>query len=54
MPDLRYAQRHWRRGSYANTVTGPRLMAANFIELHGGCGQRFAALVAGRAPGTVA
>jgi uncharacterized protein (TIGR03086 family) len=32
-------------------VTGPHLMAADLIELHGRCGQRFAALVAGVGPG---
>jgi uncharacterized protein (TIGR03086 family) len=32
-------------------VTGPRLIAADLIELHGRCGQRFAALVAGVGPG---
>ena len=32
-------------------MTGPRLMAADLIELYGRCGQRFAALVAGVGPG---
>ena len=32
-------------------MTGPRLIAADLIELHGRCGQRFAALVAGVGPG---
>ena len=32
-------------------MTGPYLMAADLIELHGRCGQRFAALVAGVGPG---
>jgi len=32
-------------------VTGPDLMAADLIELHGRCGKRFAALVAGIGPG---
>ena len=32
-------------------MTDPRLMAADLIELHGCCGRRFAALVAGVGPG---
>ena len=32
-------------------MTGPRLIAADLIELHGRCGQQFAALVAGVGPG---
>ena len=32
-------------------MTGPDLMAADLIELHGRCGKRFAALVAGIGPG---
>jgi uncharacterized protein (TIGR03086 family) len=32
-------------------VTGSHLMAADLIELHGRCGRRFAALVAGVGPG---
>jgi uncharacterized protein (TIGR03086 family) len=32
-------------------VTDPRLMAADLIDVHGRCGQRFAALVAGVGPG---
>ena len=32
-------------------MTGPGLIAADLIELHGRCGQRFAALAAGVGPG---
>ena len=32
-------------------MTGPRLIGADLIELHGRCGRRFAALVAGVGPG---
>src|SRR5512135_2165937 len=35
------------RSSYAEAVHGPRLMADDLVELHGRCGRRFAALVAG-------